>query len=218
MCGRFNLIATEDQLIDGFKLHRLPRYEKNYNIPPGQKILTVVKLDDGSYKAVYLYWGLIPHWAKERKISQRLINARAETVAEKPAFKQAYQQRRCLIPATGFYEWQIQPQGGKQAYCISSVNSGVFAFAGLWEYWDKGAETVYSCSIITTAANSMMTTIHQRMPVIITEDDYSIWLDKQVSMEATQGLLRKDSYQSMQIRPVSDWVNNPYHNDPNCLN
>ncbi len=105
MCGRFNLTAKSEQVIESFKLHRLLRYEISYNIPPGQKILTVVQLDDGSYKAVYLHWGLIPHWSKDRKISYNLINARAETLAEKPAFREAYKQRRCLIPATGFYEW-----------------------------------------------------------------------------------------------------------------
>ncbi len=211
-------MVAEDQLMDSFELHRLPRYEKSYNIPPGQKILTIVKLDDGSYKAVYLHWGLLPLWAKQRSISQRLINARAETVAEKQAFKQAYQQRRCLIPATGFYEWQKQEQGGKQAYCISAVEGQLFAFAGIWEYWHEGSETVYSCCIITTAANSLMEPIHQRMPVIIDRTDYAIWLDKQASIKITQNLLSKDSYQVMQIKPVSDWVNNPYHNDQNCLN
>jgi len=217
MCGRFNLTATPEQVIETFALHRLPRYESSYNIPPGQKILTIVKLDDDSYKAVYLYWGLIPHWAKDRKISHHLINARAETITEKQAFKSAYQQRRCLIPATGFYEWQKTDQG-KQAYCISQKDQQLFAFAGIWEYWDHGEETIYSCSIITTAANQLITPIHQRMPVIIDHKNINLWLDKQASAATTQQLLFADSYQNMQLKQISDWVNNPYHNDKNCLN
>ena len=217
MCGRFNLTATPSQVIEAFKLHRLPRHETSYNIPPGQKILTIVQLDDGSYKAVYLYWGLIPHWAKDRKISHNLINARAETIVEKPAFKAAYQQRRCLIPVTGFYEWQKTEQG-KQAYCISRKDQQVFAFAGLWEYWEHGTETIYSCTIITTSANKLMNPIHHRMPVIINNDNVSLWLDKKASVANTQQLLAMDAYQNMQLKPVSDWVNNPYHNDKNCLN
>ena len=217
MCGRYNLIAKPEKIVETFQLHRLPRYEASYNIPPGQKILTVVQLDDGSYKAVYLYWGLIPHWSKDRKISSHLINARAETLAEKAAFKAAYRQRRCLIPATGFYEWQKREQG-KQAYCICHVEQQLFAFAGLWEYWEHNTETIYSCTIITTAANELMQPIHPRMPVILGKQDYRQWLDKQTSLETTQQLLATDSYQRMTLKPVSDWVNNPYHNDKNCLN
>lgn len=216
MCGRFNLTATAETVIETFQLHRLPRYETSYNIPPGQKILSVVQLDDGSYKAINLHWGLIPHWSKDRKISRHLINARAETLADKPAFKSAYRQRRCLIPATGFYEWQKLEQG-KQAYCISREQQQLFAFAGLWEYWEYDAETIYSCSIITTEANELMQPIHQRMPVIINKQEYSIWLNKQASQEDTQKLLATDGYKNMQVKPVSDWVNNPYHNDKNCI-
>ena len=171
MCGRYNLTATPEQMIDTFRLHRLPRYETSYNIPPGQKILTIVKLDDGSNKAVNLHWGLIPHWSKDSKISSHLINARAETLSEKPSFKTAYQQRRCLIPASGFYEWQ-QTEHGKQAYSINRQELKLFAFAGLWEYWDHGTETIYSCTIITTKANALMSPIHHRMPVIIDNNNF----------------------------------------------
>ncbi len=218
MCGRFNLTAVPEQVIDVFKLHRLPRYEVSYNIPPGQKILTVVQLDDGSYKSVYLYWGLIPHWAKDRNIGHHLINARAETIAESVAFKSAYQQRRCLIPATGFYEWQKTEQG-KQAYCISRLDRRLFAFAGIWEYWEHEAETVYSCTIITIEANDIISPIHQRMPVIVDYKNYPLWLDKNTSLKSMRQLLFDDEgYRSMRLKPVSDWVNNPYHNDKNCLN
>ena len=217
MCGRYSLTATPEQVIDTFQLHRLPRYESSYNIPPGQKILTIVKLDDGSNKAVNLHWGLIPHWSKDKKISNHLINARAETLTEKPSFKTAYQQRRCLIPATGFYEWQTTVQG-KQAYSISREDQQLYAFAGLWEYWDHGTETIYSYTIITTVANELMSPIHHRMPVIIDKQNYNDWLDKQISQEIAQQLLTTDVYQDMTVKPISDWVNNPHHNDKNCLN
>ena len=217
MCGRFYLTANPEQLIKAFSLQGLPRYETSYNIPPGQKILSVVKLDDGNYKAVNLHWGLIPHWSKDRKMSHQLINARAETVAEKPAFRTAYKQRRCLILATGFYEWQKLEQS-KQAYCISREDQQLIAFAGLWEYWEHGTETIYSCTIITTAANQAMQAIHQRMPVIINPQHYDNWLDKQTSLEITQQLLASDGYQDLTFKPISNWVNNPQHNDQNCLN
>jgi len=217
MCGRYNLTATSEMVIDTFGLHRLPRYETSYNIPPGQKILTIVKLDDGSNKAVNLHWGLIPHWSKDSKISSHLINARAETLSEKPSFKTAYQQRRCLIPASGFYEWQ-QSEHGKQAYNINRKDQKIFAFAGLWEYWDHGTETIYSCTIITTQANALMSPIHHRMPVIVDNNNYNAWLDKQTSQQTTQEILSMDVYQGVIAKPVSDWVNNPHHNDKNCLN
>ena len=216
MCGRFYLTASPEQLVDAFQLPGLPHYETSYNIPPGQKILTVVKLDDDSYKAVNLHWGLIPHWSKDKKISHHLINARAETLAEKPAFRTAYKQRRCLIPASGFYEWQ-QLEQGKQAYCISHKENQLIAFAGLWEYWEHGTETIYSCSIITRAANELITPIHQRMPVIIDSKHYKNWLNKQASLQTTEQLLISDAYQNIVLKPVSNWVNNPQHNDQNCL-
>ena len=216
MCGRFYLTASPEQLINAFQLPGLPHYETGYNIPPGQKILTIVKLDDGSYKAVNLHWGLIPHWSKDKKISHHLINARAETLAEKPAFRTAYKQRRCLIPASGFYEWQ-QLEQGKQAYCISRKDNQLIAFAGLWEYWEHGTETIYSCSIITRSANELIKPIHQRMPVVIDSQHYKDWLNKQASLQTTEQLLISDAYQNIVLKPVSNWVNNPQHNDQNCL-
>lgn len=216
MCGRFNLTASPEQVIEAFRLHRLPGYEISYNIPPGQKILTIVQLDDGSNKAVNLHWGLIPHWSKDSKISSHLMNARAETLTERPAFKSAYQQRCCLIPATGFYEWQ-QLKKGKQAHCIYREDHHLFAFAGLWDYWEHGTETIYSCAIITTSANALIEPIHQRMPVIIDNKNYDLWLGKNATQITRQSLLATDAYQKMVRKPISAWVNNPSHNDENCM-
>ena len=216
MCGRFNLVASGEAIVEHFNLKRLPKYRPDYNIPPGQKILTVVALDDGSYKGVNLHWGLIPSWSKDRKIASRLINARAETLAEKPSFRAAYKNRRCLIPATGFFEWQ-QTGAGKQPYHIHYPGNRLFAFAGLWEYWEDGNETVYSCTIITTAADAIMKPIHQRMPVIVPPEYYPAWLDKNTSAPDIFGFEQAAAYDKMKLTPISSRINNPIHNDEACL-
>jgi putative SOS response-associated peptidase YedK len=216
MCGRYNLIATGQQIMDHFKLLSLPAHKPDYNIPPGQKIFAVVQMEDGGNRAVNLHWGLIPSWSKDRKISSHLINARAETLTEKPSFKNAYRHRRCLIPATGFFEWRIT-QAGKQPYHIHQPDHALFAFAGVWEHWEKGQETVYSCTVITTAANAKIAPVHDRMPVIIAADDYDRWLDKKATNVEMTDFLAADAYQSMQITPISTRVNNPLHNDEDCL-
>ena len=221
MCGRFNLTATPEQVKEAFNLPSLFDFEPSYNITPGQVILAIVPSEettDGNQhnQAVQLYWGLIPSWSKDRKISQHLINARAETVSEKPSFRSAFQKRRCLIPATGFFEWQQTGQG-KQAYHITRPDHKTFAFAGLWEHWEQGGETVYSCTIITTSANRLMQPIHSRMPVILDQQNYVKWLDKQSNKDDLQALLARDTYSAMDTIPVSTWVNNPRHNDANCI-
>lgn len=233
MCGRYNLIATGQQIMDHFGLLSLPLHNPDYNIPPGQKILTIVELENGSNKAVNLHWGLIPSWAKDRAISSRLINARAETLTEKASFRNAYRHRRCLIPATGFFEWQSadaapvhdtlaartssQATKSKQPYHIHKPDNSLFAFAGLWEQWQHDQETVYSCTIITTAADAKISTVHDRMPVIIVANDYKRWLDKKSTAVEMTDFLAADAYICMQVTPVSTRINNPRHNDESCL-
>ncbi|MGZ5054957.1 MAG: SOS response-associated peptidase [Methylobacter sp.] len=216
MCGRYNLIATGQQIMDHFGLLSLPAQDPDYNIPPGQKILAIVQLEDGSNKAVNLHWGLIPSWSKDHAIANRLINARAETLTTKPSFKKAYQHRRCLIPATGFYEWQATGFG-KQPYHIHKPDNSLFAFAGIWEHWKNDQETVYSCAIITTGANDIMAPIHDRMPVIIAPEDYNRWLNKQTAIVDIADFLAADAYTGMQTNPISTRINNPLHNDESCL-
>jgi putative SOS response-associated peptidase YedK len=216
MCGRYNLIATGQQIMDHFRLLSLPAHNPDYNIPPGQKILAIVQLEDGSNKAVNLHWGLIPSWSKDRAIANHLINARAETLTEKPSFKKAYQHRRCLIPATGFYEWQAT-EAGKQPYHIHKPDNSLFAFGGIWEHWKHDQETVYSCAIITTVANDKIAPIHDRMPVIIAPKDYNRWLDKQTAIVEIADFLAADAYADMQAKPISTRINNPLHNDESCL-
>lgn len=216
MCGRYNLTASEEQVSEHFQLAQIPGFATSYNIPPGQKILTVIRSDDGGYESAYLYWGLIPFWSKETHVSKGFFNARAETVAEKPSFRTAFRQHRCLIPATGFYEWQVM-ESGKQAYHIFRRDHGLFAFAGLWDCNQQTAPTLYSCTIITTVADTLMAPIHQRMPVIIPKQDYDRWLDKQTSLDALQALLDNSAYHGMAAVRISDHVNNPLHDDKQCL-
>jgi putative SOS response-associated peptidase YedK len=216
MCGRYHLTATPENIVAHFQLQRPPRNQPNFNISPAQKILCIVELDDGSRKAVNLFWGLVPSWAKDTKISSHLINARAETIREKPSFRAAFHKRRCLIVATGFYEWQKRPSG-KQAYNLHRTDNNLFAFAGLWEHWQHDQETLYSCTIITTAATDLMQPIHERMPVIITGDQYDYWLNKAASEAETYQLLSNNAYADMTATAISDYVNNPRHNDADCL-
>ena len=233
MCGRFNLIATGQQITDHFNLPDLPNYQPDYNISPGQKILAVVQLEDGSNRVVNLHWGLIPSWSRDSKISSHLINARAETLTEKPSLINAYQHRRCLIPATGFFEWQATAAApapgrpaayppslaipGKHPYHIHYPDNRLFTFAGVWEHWEHDGETIYSCAIITTAANDKIAPIHDRMPVIIPPDDYNRWLDKNNTAIDMADFLAADAYGKMQLTAISTRVNTPLHNDEECL-
>lgn len=216
MCGRYNLTTSSEALVEHFLLPRQVRFQASYNIAPSQKILNIVELDDGSRKAVNLFWGLVPSWAKDSKNSVHLINARMETVREKPSFRSAFKHRRCLIPATGFYEWQ-KSESGKQAFHIHRADRQLFAFAGLWEQWQHETDTLYSCTVITTAATELMRPIHDRMPVVIPAEHYHHWLDKTATADQAFELLDNPAYTLMEAIPIGDWVNNPRHDDERCL-
>lgn len=216
MCGRFNMLATPEQVMETFDLAQMPDYKISYNIAPGQKILGIVQPEPADFRAVSLDWGLVPSWTKDSKLGHSLINARAETLGEKPSFKAAYHKRRCLIPSTGFYEWQMT-ENGKQAYHICREDRRLFAFAGLWEHWEQGAEQLYTCAIITTAANTWMLPIHDRMPVIIGAEHYRTWLDHRQTRQSLDRLLANPVYDGMSRHPISDRINNPRHDDPYCL-
>jgi putative SOS response-associated peptidase YedK len=193
MCGRFQLTAPPEEIAEHFQLSRLPKYQPSYNITPARKILCIVELEDKSLKAVNLFWGLVPSWSKDTKNSHHLINARAETIREKPSFRAAFQKRRCLIVAQGFYEWQ-KLESGKQAFHIHHQDNQLFAFAGLWEQWQHEVETLYSCTIITTAANELMQPIHERMPVIIPAGYYHDWLNITSNTDDAYDLLENSTY------------------------
>lgn len=217
MCGRFDLIATPKEIKDAFNLNTDLDFKPSYNIAPSQDILAIVPGDEGNQRQpVWLQWGLIPSWAKDDKIGHSLINARAETVIEKPSFRTAFKKRRCLIVATGFFEWH-QNESGKMPYRICHEDNSVFAFAGLWEHWDKEAQSIYSCTILTTVANDLLAPVHSRMPVILKPESYQPWLSTQTKPDELLNLINVDGYDSFTRYPVSSYVNNPRHNDDVCI-
>jgi putative SOS response-associated peptidase YedK len=216
-------------LVEQFELGReatrqLPLFEPRYNIAPTQDVLTVrVDAESREREAVMLRWGLVPSWAKELQSGPPMINARAESVAEKPTFRTALRRRRCLIPADGFYEWQKLPGGAKsgkkQPYYIHRGDGQPFAFAGLWETWKaKEPLVVESCTIITTSANRVLAPLHDRMPVILAEGDYALWLDPSVSEPGDiVHLLAPCDDDELVAEPVSTHVNRVANDDPQCI-
>jgi putative SOS response-associated peptidase YedK len=220
MCGRFSLRHSEAAIAEAFQLQALPTIPPRYNIAPTQPVpVVLVTPEQPTHHFQWLYWGLIPSWADDPKIGVRMINARSETVAEKPSFRNAFKRRRCLIVADGFYEWQ-RLDGQKQPFYFQ-VHEGneIFAFAGLWEYWASSTgEEITSCSILTTEANDLMRPIHDRMPVILHATDYDRWLDPTVQQaSALQPLLQPYSAEAMSCYPVSTHVNNAKHEDASCI-
>jgi putative SOS response-associated peptidase YedK len=222
MCGRFSLNQTGDDLAEAFLLRSSPPVEPRYNIAPSQPVATVVTTPENPDPHFdFRLWGLIPSWAKDPTIGSRLINARAETVAEKPSFRAAFKRRRCLILADGFYEWETVPgQKTKQPHYIFLQDHAPFAFAGLWEHWsdrDSGGE-LQTCTILTTAPNELMEPIHTRMPVILAPDDYAPWLDPDFDQpQILQAMLRPYEAEAMDRYPVSTVVNKPQNDIPDCI-
>jgi putative SOS response-associated peptidase YedK len=178
MCGRFSLFEDINSLKGQFQFEFPEDIDPRYNIAPGQDILTVFDHGKGRVGA-RMRWGLIPFWADDEKIGYRMINARAETVDEKASFKQALKQRRCLILADGFYEWKKEGKQ-KQPFRFGLKNKKSFAFAGLWESWNKGGKSITSCTIITTKPNEVTEKVHDRMPVILPENRIGMWLDRSI--------------------------------------
>ena len=201
MCGRFALHANPDVVALQFGLDSVPQFQARYNIAPTLPVL-IIRKDGGAM----VRWGLVPHWAKDASMGARMNNARAETVAEKPAFRDAYRARRCLIPASGFYEWKSE-FGLRQPYYVHPSGSELFAFAGLWEQW----RDLQTCAVITTGANAKMAEVHDRMPVIVAPTDYEAWL------AGEEGLLRPCPDDSIAIRRVSRAVNNARNDAPELI-
>ena len=218
MCGRFALEATGDEVAETFHLQESPYLAPRYNIAPTQPV-AAIRLHPHKREREWTHfrWGLVPSWAKDIKIGSRMINARSETVAEKPSFRAAFKRRRCLIPVSGFYEWQ-KLEGRKQPVYIHPADNGLFAFAGLWETWHSpdGGE-IDSCTILTTTPNSLMRPIHNRMPVIIEPEDFEMWLDPGPQPNEALHLLRPFSPENMAAYPVSTFVNNPRNESPDCI-
>lgn len=219
MCGRFSLTVSPEQISKKFNLSKVPEIQPRYNIAPSQDIATVVQSKASEETQFqWMRWGLVPHWAKDIKIGYKLINARVETVAEKPAFRSAIKQRRCLILADGFYEWQHQGKQ-KQPYYFQLESGKLFAFAGLWETWNSPEdEQVISCTILTTAADEVVNPIHERMPIIVPSQYYEMWLDPEITQpQDVLPLVTQGDRASLQAKPVSTMVNNPKCDRAECL-
>jgi putative SOS response-associated peptidase YedK len=217
VCGRFAMHSSGDEIARLLDLAAVPLIPPRYNLAPTQPIFAVRTNQTGDREPALFRWGLIPSWADDPAIGNRMINARSETVADKPAFRHAFRKRRCLIPASGFNEWT--PTGGKkQPYYIHLRDGQPFAFAGLWERWDRGAEPVESCTILTTAANDLMRPLHDRMPVILSPGDFATWLDPAAQEgEKLAPLLVPYHGEDMTAYPVSTVVNSPRNDDPRCI-
>ena len=228
MCGRFTLTSDTEALSQTFFYFDVPvNLSQRYNISPTQDIAVIANTSTDTVESVdakqveFFHWGLIPFWAKDPKIGNRMINARSETLSEKPSFRNAYKHRRCLILADGYYEWQKIPGDRlKQPVYIRLKSQKPFALAGLWETWQSKEmeEPLRSCTIITCPPNALLEKIHHRMPVILPQDAYAEWLasDEQ-SADVLQPLLTPYSDEEMEAYPVSRFVNRPINDSPECI-
>ena len=217
MCGRYYILTLSTDLADHFSVPDVPSFEPNYNVAPTTQMPIVVQKGDDR-RCGLARWGLIPSWAKDAKIGSKMINARSETAATKPAFRSAWKRRRCIVPLSGFYEWRTE-DGGKQPYSIHPSDRSIMGFGGLWERWrppKEGADDIISFSILTCEAEGKIADIHHRMPVLIRPENTTQWLteDPDELPQSLQSLadLRLDVY------PVSRSVNSVRNNGPELLN
>ncbi|MEK7438455.1 MAG: SOS response-associated peptidase [Pseudomonadota bacterium] len=218
MCGRYQIVTDAQALYDAFQvgseLGATPL--ARYNVAPATEQLVILS-EAGQRAARWHRWGLIPHWAKDKSIGYKTINARGESVAAKPAFRAAFRQRRCLVPATGFYEWKVLA-GGKQPYLIRLKSGALFAFAGLWESWTGPAGELRSFTIVTTAPNALMARIHERMPVIIPRAQYARWLDPEVQDPAqVRTMIASYPAEELQAVPVGREIGNARNQGPGLI-
>ena len=220
MCGRFTLASDTEMLQQAFFDFEVPmNLSPRYNISPTQDVAVIANTEDGEIE--FFHWGLIPYWAKDPKIGNKMINARSETLAEKPSFRNAYKRRRCLILSDGYYEWQKIPGDRlKQPVYIRLKSQEPFALAGLWETWqtEKMDEPLRSCTIITCPPNALLEEIHHRMPVILPQDAYAKWLaPDERSADVLQPLLTPYPDEKIEAYPVSRFVNRPMNDSPECI-
>jgi putative SOS response-associated peptidase YedK len=219
MCGRFTLTVSEEEWTSFFYVQTVRlKFEPRYNIAPGQDIAAIIADGSGARRAGKLRWGLVPPWADSPKIGNRMINARAETIAEKRSFREPLLRRRCLIPADSFYEWR-QTGRGKQPLRIMLRSRPLFAMAGIYETWTSpDGQTIHTCSIITTEANEWMSAIHDRMPVILPREAESHWLDRSIrSLSDLLPLLKPYPDADMQAYPVHPMVGHVANDSPACI-
>jgi putative SOS response-associated peptidase YedK len=220
MCGRFVGFRSLRELQENFPIDKAAcEVTANFNVAPSQEILAILK-HEGENWLDKLHWGLVPFWAKDVSVGNRMINARSETVSEKPSFRNAFKKRRCLILADGFYEWKGE-KGHKQPMFITLPDRKPFAFAGLWETWNKKSDpdSIYkSCTIITTQASESFSEIHHRMPVILKSEIFEPWLDPEnQDLDGLKNILKKEIITELVGYPVSKQVNSASNNTPSCI-
>lgn len=217
MCGRYTLSTPGAAVAELLELEEAPELAPRYNIAPTQQS-PVVRLAGGRRILEHMRWGLVPYWAAEPGIGNRMINARSETVADKPAFRDSFRRRRCLVPADGFFEWRSTPSS-KQPYLFRLTGGGPFAFAGLWDRWvPHEGPPIESFTILTTRPNALVQPIHDRMPVIVSPAHHRLWLDPQQTERAgLSAVLQPLAAGEMTAFPVSTAVNRPAHDEPECV-
>lgn len=220
MCGRFTSLLSPELLKSVYNVN-IPAglsLEPRYNIAPSQPVMIIRQQLDGSRELAHVNWGLIPSWSKEPSTGHSLINARSETVTEKPSFRSAYRHRRCIVPANGYYEWQKTGDKSKQPWYITSPNGTPLSFAGLWEHWQSpdGSE-IETFAILTTHANELTYPIHDRMPVILQTDSLSQWLSHSSKLDELSKLLQPFPSVMLDCYAVNTLVNNPRNNGPELI-
>jgi putative SOS response-associated peptidase YedK len=218
MCGRFTLQITKEMLAEIFGNLVIQDFKPRYNIAPTQQVAVVRISTDGSRHLDLLKWGLIPSWSKDPSIGSKMINARSETVDTKPSLRSAFKHRRCIIPASGFYEWQ-EVGGKKHPLYVKLKGQHVMLFAGLWEHWKpEEGDVIESCTILTTTNNELIKPLHDRMPVILDTRDKDLWLDPHVSdTEQLKSLFKPYPSEMMDMYRVSNMVNSPKNDNPDCI-
>jgi putative SOS response-associated peptidase YedK len=219
VCGRYTLAAPNPAEVRGrFPIGESVEIRRRYNVAPGDQVLAVTTDKAGQPRGELLRWGLVPSWAKQPDTGLKMINARVETVEQRPAFRRAFERYRCLIIADGFYEWRRLPAGPKQAFHITRADGGLFAFAGLWSIWHgEDGQTLRTCTILTTAANPTIAPLHDRMPVILAPDAEMAWLERSDSAERLRRLLVGLDPARTALRPVGPAVNDARYDGPECL-
>jgi len=221
VCGRYTLATPNPADVRArFPIGESIEIRRRYNVAPGDEVLAVTTDRDGNPRGELLRWGLVPTWAKKPDTGLKMINARVETVAERAAFRRAFERYRCLIIADGFYEWQRQPTGPKHAFHITRADGGLFAFAGLWSIWhddDNEGRTLRTCTILTTAANPAIASLHDRMPVILAPGAESAWLEPSRPPDRMRELLAGLTPSETALRRVGSAVNDARYDGPECL-
>jgi putative SOS response-associated peptidase YedK len=218
MCGRYAFFSPAEAVKRTFALDLLPELKPRYNIAPTQSVPALRVVEEGRRSLAMLHWGLVPHWAKERAIGNRMINARSETLTEKPSYREAFRRRRCLVLADGWYEWQPAP-GGKQPWFVRLRDPRPIAFAGLWEKWkDPAGGLLESCTIVTCNASESIRKIHDRMPVVLPEESWDRWMDPACSdTESLSRILGPCEAKALRAWQVGRLVNAPKNEGPKLI-